>query len=286
MVFHHVIRKDLAMLHLQSTKGGFAELPGARLYYECAGSGDPIVFLHGGFLDRRMWDEQFSFFAQQYQAIRYDMRGAGKTETVPSTEPYTHYQDLYHLLQALPLQKVTLIGLSLGARAALDFAIEYPELVQKLVLVSPSIGGYEFLDEWLHTHYAEMFKALAAKDLVDAVEELLILWTDGPDRTPTQVDPDVRGRIREMIIHALPLTKLAPNARDLEPPALGRLAEIHVPTLVVMGEKDTFEIHALGKMLQEQIVGTESVIIPDVGHTLVMEKPAQFNALVDHFLRG
>ncbi len=161
------------MLQLRSSKIGFAELPGARLYYESAGNGDPIVFLHGGFLDRRMWDEQFPFFAQQYQAIRYDMRGAGKTETVPSTEPYTHYQDLYHLLhELLPLQKVTLIGLSLGARAALDFAIEYPELVQKLVLVSPSIGGYEFLDEWLHRHYAEMLRALAAKDLVGAVDIL------------------------------------------------------------------------------------------------------------------
>lgn len=71
----------------------------------------------------------------------------------------------------LSLQRVTLIGLSLGARTALDFSLVYPEPVQKLVLVSPSISGYTFLDEWVHKHYAEMFKALSQKDLVGAVEE-------------------------------------------------------------------------------------------------------------------
>lgn len=274
------------MLNLPSIHTGFAQIPDAHLYYEISGEGDTIVFLHGGFLDRRMWDEQFPFFAGQYQAIRYDMRCAGKTATFPSTEPYAHYQDLYHLLQVLSLQRVTLIGLSLGARTALDFSLVYPERVQKLVLVSPSISGYTFLDEWAHKHYAEMFKALSQKDLVGAVEEQLILWTDGPNRTPEQVDRDMRERIREMVAHAFPLSRLAPNVKDLEPPALSRLSEIHVPTLVVLGEKDVPEIHTNGKLLHQQVVGTELVILSDVGHTLVMEKPSEFNTLVDHFLHG
>jgi 3-oxoadipate enol-lactonase len=278
------IGKDSEMLPLQSTKTGFAEIPGARLYYEIAGDGDPVVFIHGGFLDRRMWDEQFAFFAQRYQAIRYDMRCAGKTETFPSTESYTHYQDLYNLLHELQLRRVTLIGLSLGARTALDFAIEYPELVQKLVVVSPNISGYEFRDEWINEHGAKMLKALAAKDLVGAVEELLILWTDGPDRTSSQVDPDVRERIREMVTHAFPLSRLAPNVGHLEPPALGRLAEMHMPTLIVMGDKDIPEVHLNGKRLHEQVVGAELAMISDVAHTLIMEKPEEFNTLVDHFL--
>ncbi len=81
------------MSDVKGVKNGFVELQGVRLYYEIAGEGEPVVFLHGGFLDRRMWDEQFQFFAQHYQAIRYDMRYAGMSETAPSTEPYTPYQD-------------------------------------------------------------------------------------------------------------------------------------------------------------------------------------------------
>lgn len=68
------------MSDVKAVKHGFVELPGARLYYEISGEGNPVIFLHGGLLDRRMWDHQFSFFAQHYQAIRYDMRGAGKSE--------------------------------------------------------------------------------------------------------------------------------------------------------------------------------------------------------------
>ena len=68
-------RKDLSMSDVKAVKHGFVELPGARLYYEISGEGNPVIFLHGGLLDGRMWDHQFSFFAQHYQAIRYDMLG-------------------------------------------------------------------------------------------------------------------------------------------------------------------------------------------------------------------
>src|SRR5215831_16668239 len=102
----------------------FVDLPGVRLAYDRAGHGDAVIFLHGGLLDRRMWDDQFSYFARHYQAIRYDMRGAGRSETTPSVEPFTHHDDLYYFLQALRLQQVSLVGLSNYA-VALDFAIAY-----------------------------------------------------------------------------------------------------------------------------------------------------------------
>ena len=110
--------------------------------------------------------------------------------------------------------------------------------------------------------------------------------TDGPYRTPEQVDSAVRERIRKMATHTFPLARLAPNFKELDPPAAGRLAEMHAPTLVVLGDKDTSDIHAIGKLLQEQVARTELVMMPDVGHTLVMEKPVEFNAAVDRFLRG
>ena len=274
------------MSDIKPVKHGFVELPGVRLYYEISGEGDPIIFLHGGLLDGRMWDNQFQFFAQHYLAIRYDVRGAGKSETVPSTESYAPYQDLYHFLHTLNIQRASLVGLSGGARAAIDFAIAYPELVRKLVLVSPGMSGYVFLDEWTHQRGKALVEALSQQNLANAVEIFLIMWTDGPYRTPEQVDPAVRERIREMVTHALPLSRFAPNFKELEPPAVGRLAETHAPTLVILGEKDTSDIHAIGKLLHEQVAGSELVMIPDVGHTLVMEKPSEFNTLVDSFLQG
>jgi 3-oxoadipate enol-lactonase len=272
------------MSDVKAMKTGFAEFPGARLYYEMAGEGEPLVLLHGGFLDGRMWDGQFPFFAEHYQVLRYDRRCAGKSETTPSTEPYTHHQDLYQLLHALDIQRATLVGLSEGARIAIDFSIAYPERVHKLVVVSPAVSGFAYPDEWTLKHGEAMIQALQQRDLAGAVEEFLIMWTDGPSRTPEQVDPVIRARIREMVSHAFPLSRLAPNVQYLDPPAVGRLAEIHVPTLVVLGEQDTSDVHAIGNLLHEQVAGAEVAMMAGVAHTLVMEKPDELNTLVAHFL--
>lgn len=274
------------MTDVKAVTHGFVELPGARLYYEMAGDGEPLVLLHGGFLDEGMWDGQFPFFAQHYQVLRYDRRCAGKSETAPSTEPYTHHQDLYHLLHVLDIRRATLVGLSEGGRIAIDFTIAYPELVHKLVVVSPAVSGFAYQDEWIFKHGEAMLQALKQRDLARAVEEFLIMWADGPSRTPEQIDPDVRARMRAMVTHAFPLSRLAPNVQYLDPPAVGRLSEIHVPTLVIVGEQDTSDVHVIGKLLQEQVAGAEVVMMADVAHTLVMEKPAELNTLVAHFLRG
>jgi 3-oxoadipate enol-lactonase len=273
------------MSEVESAKSGFAEVPGARLYYEIAGDGEPVVFLHGGLLDRCMWDEQFQFFAQHSQAIRYDMRRAGKSESMSSAEPYIPYQDVYHLLHTLTLQKASFVGLSGGSRFAIDLAIAYPEMVEKLVVVSPGMSGYEFVDEWTHKLGKAFGEALSQGDMARAVEVFIAMWTDGPYRTPEQVDPVMRERIREMATQSLSQNILALKMQELEPPAVSRLSEIYAPTLIVLGEKDTSDIHAIGKLLHESIAGSELVIIPDVGHTLVMEKPSEFNTLVDQFLR-
>jgi hypothetical protein len=90
----------------------FVDVPGVRLAYDKSGLGASVVFLHGGLLDRRQWDGQFEFFAHTYCAIRYDMRSSGQSETSPSTEPFTHHEDLFNFLHALKIQHVSLVGLS------------------------------------------------------------------------------------------------------------------------------------------------------------------------------
>jgi 3-oxoadipate enol-lactonase len=269
---------------MPEVRQGFVELPHARLFYELGGAGEPVVFLHGGLLDIRNWDDQFPFFAQRYQAIRYDQRGAGSSETSAGQETFAPYQDLHDLLRALELPPAMLVGLSGGARFAIDLAIAYPEQVRKLVLVSPGMSGYDFADSWTHERSAAMMEALSRGELDDAVEVFLTMWTDGPTRTPGQVDPTVRERIRVMAAHSLPLSQQVPDFRELDPPAAGRLAAIQAPTLIVLGAHDTLDIHGIGRLLQEQVGGAELVMLPDVGHTLNMEKPAEFNALVDRFL--
>lgn len=265
------------------TRASFIDIPGVRLAYNMVGQGSPVIFLHGGLLDRRMWDGQFAFFARNHRAIRYDMRCSGESETTPSTEPFTHHEDLCHLLQTLAIDGVSLVGLS-NYGVALDFAIAYPNLVDKLVLVSPGLRGYDFRDPWVGTKLTAMMQALGRQGLAEAVEIFLTMWADGPYRTPAEVNPLVRERMREMVTRSFRLSRLAPNCKGLEPPAARRLSEVRVPTLVVLGEKDAPDIYTICKLIHEGIAGSQLHRISDVGHTLVMEKPNEFNLLVDEFL--
>jgi len=262
---------------------GFVNIPGVRLAYDSVGVGAPIVFLHGGLLDRRQWDDQIGFFSGSYHVIRYDLRSSGQSETTPSSEPFAHHEDLLQFLIGLKLQRVSLVGLSNYA-IALDLAIAYQEFVDKLVLVSPGLRGYEFRDPWVAGKSAEMVSALGRRDLEGAVEAFLSMWVDGPYRTSAEVSSLVRERVRDMAARALRLSRLAPNCRGLEPPAARRLAEVQIPALIVIGDRDAPDIHTIGRLIHCGITGSRMAIINDAGHMLVMERPHEFNYLVKNFL--
>src|SRR5579863_9031077 len=123
---------------------GYIETNGTNLYYEVMGEGHPLVLVHGGYMDRRMWDDQFAAFARHYRVIRYDVRGFGKSELPPV--PYTDRQDLHTLLSFLGIEKTYLVGLSLGGEIAIDFTLDYPDMVDALILVGSSISGAPIMD--------------------------------------------------------------------------------------------------------------------------------------------
>lgn len=266
----------------------FVDLPGVRLAYDSAGQGDAgeaIVFLHGGLLDRQVWDAQFTFFAQYHHVLRYDLRSAGQSETSPTTEPYTHYADLQGFLQARHIDRVTLVGHS-NYGIALEFALAYPALVHKLVIVSPGLRGYEFRDPWVGERFAAMGQALSRRDVAGAVEVFLTMWVDGPNRKPHEVAPGIRERLRAIVTHAFAMSRLAPNSVGIEPPAIGRLAEIQAPTLVVLGDQDAPDILAIGQLIHQQIAGSKLVTLANAGHTLMMEQADAFNRCVEDFLQS
>src|SRR4030095_8156327 len=93
----------------------------------------------GGLSDSRVWDEQFKEFAKSYRVIRYDLRGFGRS-AYPTT-PFSHVEDLYALLKFLKVERASFAGLSLGGMIAMDFALEHPEMVERLVLTSSGLRG-------------------------------------------------------------------------------------------------------------------------------------------------
>jgi pimeloyl-ACP methyl ester carboxylesterase len=169
---------------------GYVDVEGARLYYEEAGQGTPVVLIHGGFLDRRMWDGQFEVLAQQYRAIRYDVRAHGLSRA--DSVAFADHEDLHQLMAALDVGRAAIVGLSMGGQIATDFALAYPEMVSALVLVGPGMSGYRFEDEELQAYMDDLTAAFETGGFSAATEVFARYWCDGPQREPSQVAPAVR----------------------------------------------------------------------------------------------
>src|SRR5918911_1083992 len=118
---------------------GFAEVNGARLYYEAEGRGPAVVLIHGGLVDSRLWDAQMKPLSKHFRVVRYDIRGYGRSPA-PTGEYWPH-EDLRALLDYLKIGRATIVGLSLGGIVAADFALEYPDRVDRLVLVGSGLRG-------------------------------------------------------------------------------------------------------------------------------------------------
>lgn len=175
---------------------GIVPVDEGELFYETAGSGPAVVLLHGGMLDQHMWDEQFTWLVNSgLRAIRYDARGHGLSSTV--TGDFAHHDDLCALLDALDVPSAVLVGLSHGARVALDTALAHPDRVTALALASPGISGRAFTDPFVLAHIKEQVASIGAPDGAERyVEHFLRIWVDGPHREPSAVHPGFRERMR------------------------------------------------------------------------------------------
>jgi 3-oxoadipate enol-lactonase len=267
---------------------GFAEVNGTSLYYEVAGEGHPLVLNHGGLVDNHLWDSQFDEFAQHFKVIRYDIRGFGDSGMLKKgMEPYSMERDLYSLLQFLGIEKTYVLGLSMGGSLAIDFTLQYPEMVDALITVGAGLSGFEMgePDEELKAKFAAMDEAIKSGDIARSVEISLQIWTDGPNRAPEQVDPEVRECLRAMTTRNFARGDDEDvRPQHMEPPAAGRLSEIHAPALIIVGDQDVELILTIADTLEKGISGAKKVVIPGTAHHLNMEKPGEFNRVVIEFL--
>ena len=262
---------------------GLATVEGGRLYYERAGSGNPIVWLHGGFLDRRVWDPQFARFASRYDLVRYDQRGFGRSD--PPTSEYAESFDLRDLLDDLAIPSAYLVGLATGARIALDFAAVFPNRVDGLVTVAPVLEGYvpsthEEADRWEELDRKE--EAIAELARSQGVERALAAKLD-------QWAPNLpAGERAELLAVALDnrargLGESNPLRQKMQPRTIDRLGAVRCPTLVVTGERDFAGFAAIAALLIERLPVAQHSIVGGADHLANRSSPDAFNELLEGY---
>ena len=261
---------------------GFAEVDGARLYYEVAGEGHPLVLNCACTLDTRMWDDQFEAFAQHYRVIRYYLRTCGQSSD--SIGQFTHHDDLKTLLRSLRIEKAHVLGLSIGGGIAINFALHYPEATSSLIPVDSFLTGFD---------WPQMLPLL--KEMIDAVDEsnsqeAKRLWMAMPWFKPALQIPTVASRLTQMVsdnwdrhYHGSHKQRRGMIAWGQRPMTEG-LSEIQAPTLAIVGELDTDDNHVVTGIICKEVPNARKAMIPGAGHMTNMESPDKFNKAVLDFL--
>lgn len=267
-------------------KSGFVNSGNAQLYYETAGEGVPFVMIHAGVADSRQWNNEFAFFARNYQAVRYDMRGYGKSE--PADGEFSHMDDLIAVLNALGLHEpIVIMGCSMGGGLATDFTLTHPSRVRALIMVGSGPSGLE-LDVPRSAKFAEAEKAFEAGDLDLVCEIETQIWFDGTGRTPEQVNQSMRKLLYEMNRQALAheVKQLGKRLPNTQTPAFDRLSDLKMPVLIIVGDHDTPYILAAADYMVERMPSAQKVIIEDAAHLPNMDHPEKFQTIVTKFLDG
>ena len=265
-----------------SVETGFLETNGARIRYEVEGTGVPIVLIHAGVANLRMWDDQVTALRDAHRVIRYDTRGYGATET--EAVEFSNRADIAALLDHLGEASAHVVGLSRGGMIALDFAIEHPDRVRSLVVAAGGIGGYQSPAEADASTFAQVETWWEAKDWEALADWETAYWADGPGQPQDRVDPDLRARVHDWILTTYRAEKEEGRPQPLDPPAAGRLDELRMPLLVIVGTLDdpgTIEsMHHLAGV----VPGARLEVFEGAAHMLNLEQPARFNALLADFL--
>ncbi|MEI8019464.1 MAG: alpha/beta hydrolase [Schlesneria sp.] len=265
------------------TQGFVSVRYGGQLFWTSAGSGDPLVLIHGGHFDHRIWEQQIDAFSPYYRVIAYDVRGFGKSS--PQLKPHQAHVDLCELLHGLGIAgPVHLVGLSLGGRIAVDFALTFPHLTRSLVLAAPGLSGWN----WDRPDWQNVMSAMEnLEDKTWARIAVAEAWLASPFIAPAMGQPHLVPKLRRWGRENGDSLFRDDDQFEttLDPPAICRLKEIKVQTLLMIGPRDVLHSHQIVSTLNASVSTSIRIDFDKIGHMINLEDPDRFNREVLAFLK-
>ena len=260
--------------------GGSTEFTAAGTCYQVMGEGRPVVLIHGVGLNKDMWGGQVVGLAGRYQVIAYDMLGHGASPRPPANIDMKDYVDqLLELLDHLQLQRVAVIGFSMGGLIARAFALHFPERLDALVVLNSVFNRSAQQRAGVIERTAQ-----AAEHGPDAnAEAALARWfsREYQGANPAQIralrqtlaQNDPQGYLTTYSLFA---TQDMYRAEDL--------GSLNVPTLIATGELDPGSTAQMARQLAEQIPGAQVAVLEHQRHMMPMESPRLVNQMLLAFL--
>jgi pimeloyl-ACP methyl ester carboxylesterase len=235
------------------------------------------VLVHDGVLHSAAWDDVWKDFCKHFHAIRYDRRGYGRSSV--ATHGYYATDDLAAVLRHLKLKRVAIVGSSHGGEISINFTLDHPEMVEQLVLVGAVVGGMPYTQHFLERGDA-LGKPLEKGDIEGAIVAA------AKDKYLTASGSDAARKRMAEILSANPQDLTHPELELPVKPAMPRLGEIRIPTMLLVGDADIPDVHAHAGAIEAGVPRARRVVINDAGHLMYLEKPTEFSRIVIEFLEN
>jgi len=266
----------------------FANSNGVKLYYEEAGKGTPLLFVHEFSGDLRSWEAQMRHFSRRYRCVAFNARGYPPSEVPASVSKYSWglaIDDIRNLMRHLGIAQAHIVGCSMGAYSTLQFGLRYPQRALSLTAVGAGAGADPAKRaEWLKASAASARRfeegglAAAAKTYRNAANRIQL-----DNKDPRSFDEFFK-RFAE---HSAQGHANTIRGVQMRRPALqgmqGRLSRLKPPTLVMVGDEDESSLDT-GLFLKRVCPAVRLAIVPATGHLVNVEEPALFNQLTGDFL--
>lgn len=253
----------------------------ASIHYELTGKGRAVVLIHGWAQDLTIWDDQVAALSPKYRVLRYDRRSYGSS--TGHADPTADPDDLRILLDSLKIPSAIVLGLSAGARTALNFAVAFPERVSALVLYGsgPPVGFQPMAAEREPNPRFDIAKNYGLDSLRKWVEGTGFHW-EPPN------NPGYRRRVDRMWSRydGRDLLDRRPPSGRIRASSMDDLAKVRVPTLVVVGDHERSLLRLVADTLTQRIPNARQVVIADAGHGVHFAEPERFNTALLAFLES
>lgn len=248
------------------------EAAGTTFHARQRGELPQTVFLHGFGSDLHSWDLLWPHLDPAMPTLRYDLRGYGRTAEIDD-EPFRHSEDLLAVLDASGIARCNLVALSMGGSVALNLALDYPERINNLVLVSPSLMAWEWSDDW-----RAQWTAVVAQARAGRIDEARRLWWQHPLFESTRASGAASALHQSIMNYSGRQWVKDHSAQAM--PETERLHQLAVRrTLLLTGQRDLPEFRLMADVIEASVEGLVRVDLPALGHLLHMEDPA---ACADH----
>lgn len=254
-----------------------AALNGVEIYYEVHGNGFPVLFTHGFAGTTWMWHPQTPVLSQNYKLILWDAPGHGKSQSPPLTHQYSAdilVDDICQLLQLLNVEKAVVGGLSMGGYLSLRFYLRHPDMVAALILMNtgPGYRNLANMTEW--NQEQERRARLLETRGVEA-------FADDPATVALNTYTPRHLMLRQNPVGLAHMARQVVGQHDTL--VIAALGDIKVPTLIVVGDRDTPFLKS-SEYMAKAIAGAEYVVIPNAGHASNIDNAGAFNKAVLGFL--